>query len=51
VVMQGMSQLVIEMTGYKGRKIIDEIAGVAEFDEKKDQALNELEIVRERIEG
>jgi len=39
------------MTVTERRKIIDEIAGVAEFDEKKDQALNELEIVRERIEG
>lgn len=50
VVMQGDVTSIIEMTVTERRKIIDEIAGVAEFDEKKEQALNELEIVRERIE-
>ncbi|VVB86364.1 Chromosome partition protein Smc [uncultured archaeon] len=50
VVMQGDVTHIIEMTSTERRKIIDEIAGVAEFDEKKDQALNELDIVRERIE-
>ncbi|MFZ3384651.1 MAG: chromosome segregation protein SMC [Candidatus Methanoperedens sp.] len=50
VVMQGDVTAIIEMTQTERRKIIDEIAGVAEFDEKKDQALNELDIVRERIE-
>lgn len=50
VVMQGDVTHIIEMTPTERRKIIDEIAGVAEFDDKKDQALNELEIVRERIE-
>ncbi len=33
-----------------GAKIIDEIAGVSEFDLKKQQSLSELDIVRERIE-
>ncbi|MCX9074944.1 MAG: chromosome segregation protein SMC [Candidatus Methanoperedens sp.] len=50
VVMQGDVTHIIEMTPTERRKIIDEIAGVAEFDEKKDQAFNELEIVRERVE-
>ncbi len=50
VVMQGDVTHIIEMSSTERRKIIDEIAGVAEFDEKKDQALNELEIVRERVE-
>ncbi len=50
VVMQGDVTRIIEMTVTERRKIIDEIAGVAEFDDKKEQALNELEIVRERIE-
>lgn len=50
VVMQGDVTNIIKMTTTERRKIIDEIAGVAEFDEKKEQALNELEIVRERIE-
>lgn len=50
VVMQGDVTRIIEMTVTERRKIIDEIAGVSEFDEKKDQAHNELEIVRERVE-
>jgi len=50
VIMQGDVTRITEMTPTERRKIIDEIAGVAEFDHKKDQAMNELEIVRERIE-
>ncbi len=50
VVMQGDVTRIITMTPVERRKIIDEIAGVAEFDNKKERALNELEIVKERIE-
>ena len=50
VVMQGDITRITEMSDTERRKIIDEIAGVAEFDKKRDQALSELEIVRERIE-
>ncbi|CAD7768376.1 Chromosome partition protein Smc [Candidatus Methanoperedenaceae archaeon GB50] len=50
VIMQGDVTRIIEMTPFERRKIIDEIAGVSEFDEKKNRALGELEIVRERIE-
>jgi chromosome segregation protein len=50
VVMQGDITRIIEMSDFERRKIIDEIAGVAEFDAKKDQAIQELEVVRERIE-
>ena len=50
VVMQGDVTRIAEMTDNERRKIIDEIAGVSEFDKKKDQALGELEVVRERIE-
>jgi len=50
VVMQGDVTRIMEMSDFERRKIIDEIAGVAEFDQKKEQALSELEIVRERIE-
>ncbi len=50
VVMQGDITRIIEMTDFERRKIVDEIAGVAEFDQKKSQALIELEVVRERIE-
>ena len=50
VVMQGDVTRIINMTAGERRKIIDEIAGVAEFDSKRDRALSELEIVRERVE-
>ena len=50
VVMQGDVTRIINMTPGERRKIIDEIAGVAEFDSKRDRALSELEIVRERVE-
>ncbi|NPV62664.1 MAG: chromosome segregation protein SMC [Methanotrichaceae archaeon] len=49
IVMQGDVTRIIEMTPTERRKIVDEIAGVAEFDEKKKKALEELEVVRERI--
>ena len=50
VVMQGDITRIMEMSDTERRKIIDEIAGVAEFDKKKEQALTELEVVRERID-
>jgi chromosome segregation protein len=50
VVMQGDIIRIIEMSDLERRRVIDEIAGVAEFDSKKALALQELEIVRERIE-
>lgn len=50
VVMQGDITRIMEMSDGERRRIIDEIAGVAEFDKKRDQALGELEVVRERIE-
>lgn len=49
VVMQGDVTRIIEMTPFERRKIVDEIAGVAEFDEKKRKALAELDVVGERI--
>jgi chromosome segregation protein len=50
VVMQGDVTEIINMTPGDRRKIIDEIAGVAEFDAKKEDAFEELEVVEERIE-
>ena len=50
IVMQGDVTRIIEMSPVERRKIIDEIAGVAEFDEKKKKATEELDVVRERIE-
>ncbi|WP_436931022.1 chromosome segregation protein SMC [Halosimplex halobium] len=50
VVMQGDVTEIINMTAGSRREIIDEIAGVAEFDQKKESAFEELEVVEERIE-
>jgi chromosome segregation protein len=49
VVMQGDVTGIIQMTAGERREIIDEIAGVAEFDRKKEDAQVELETVREKI--
>jgi chromosome segregation protein len=50
VVMQGDVTEIINMTPGARREIIDEIAGVAEFDQKKEAAFEELEVVQERID-
>ena len=50
VLMQGDVTGIINMTAMERRKIIDEIAGVAEFDRKIDQAHKELESVSGSIE-
>ncbi|MFB6080184.1 MAG: chromosome segregation protein SMC [Haloferacaceae archaeon] len=49
VVMQGDVTEIINMTARERREIVDEIAGVAEFDAKKEDAFGELETVEERI--
>ncbi len=49
IVMQGDVTRIIEMTPVERRKIIDEIAGVAEFDEKKKKSMEELDVVKDRI--
>lgn len=51
VVMQGDVASIISMNPIDRRKIIDEIAGVAEFDRKIELADIELNTVLERIEG
>jgi chromosome segregation protein len=50
VVMQGDVTEIINTTPYRRREILDEIAGVAEFDAKKEDAFEELDAVTERIE-
>ena len=50
VVMQGDVTGLINMTPGERRSIIDEIAGVAAFDAKKDDAFEELGVVSERID-
>ena len=48
--MQGDVTRIMEMSDFERRKIIDEIAGVSEFDHKKTQSLSQLDVVRERVE-
>ncbi len=50
VVMQGDVTEIITMTAGSRREIIDEIAGVAQFDAKKEDAFGELETVQERVD-
>ncbi len=50
VVLQGDVTSIISMNARERREIIDELAGVASFDRKIDQAVEKLEIVREREE-
>lgn len=50
VVMQGDITRIMSMSDRERRGIIDEIAGVAAFDTKKEQALIELDQVRAKIE-
>ncbi len=49
LIMQGEITRLIRMTPLQRRKIIDEISGIAEYDQKKEEALRELEKVEEKI--
>src|SRR5690606_1948831 len=50
VMMQGDVASIVNMSAMERRKIIDEIAGVAEFDRKIEQAQRELEATAANIE-
>ncbi|NOZ59483.1 MAG: chromosome segregation protein SMC [Euryarchaeota archaeon] len=49
IILQGDITRIIEMNPVERRKIIDEIAGIADYDEKKNKALRELEKVKENL--
>lgn len=49
IVLQGDITRIIEMNPIERRSIIDEIAGIAEYDERKRKALRELEKVSENV--
>lgn len=49
VMMQGDVMSITNCTPGERRKIIDEIAGVADFDRRIEQAMNELETVEKRV--
>jgi len=50
VMMQGDVTSITNCSATDRRKIIDEIAGIADFDRRIDQATNELETVEKRVE-
>ena len=50
VIMQGDVTWITDCTPKNRRKIIDEIAGVADFDRRVEQATNELDTVEARVE-
>lgn len=50
VMMQGDVTGIVNTTPYERRKILDEIAGVADFDRRIEQAKKELETVEDRVD-
>ena len=49
IILQGDVTEVVEMSAQERRKIIDEISGISEFEEKKKKAEKELEVVSTRL--
>ncbi len=49
IILQGDVMRITEMSPMERREIIDDISGIAEFDEKKDKAGKELEHVENRV--
>ncbi|MBI4015568.1 MAG: AAA family ATPase [Candidatus Aenigmarchaeota archaeon] len=49
IILQGDITEIIEMSPSERREIIDEVSGIAEFDEKKEKAARELQTVEERV--
>jgi len=49
IIMQGDVSQIIDMTPQERRGIIDEISGIAQFNEKKEKAQKNLEIVGEKL--
>ncbi len=49
MIQQGDVTRIVEMNPVERRKIIDEIAGITEYDEKKEKALKELEKVADKV--
>ena len=49
-VRQGKVTEIVEQSDVERRKVVDELSGVAEFDEKKDEAEEELEEVEDKLQ-
>ncbi|MCS4541033.1 MAG: chromosome segregation protein SMC [Euryarchaeota archaeon] len=50
IIMQGDIVKIVEMNAADRRKIIDEVSGIAEYNEKKEKAMHELEKVKNNID-
>ncbi|MCD6227034.1 chromosome segregation protein SMC [Candidatus Micrarchaeota archaeon] len=50
VIAQGMVQKFVEMNPKERRMIIDDVSGIAEYDQKKNEAVRELNEVQRRID-
>jgi chromosome segregation protein len=49
IIAQGDTQRIVEISGKERRGIVDAVAGIAEFEEKKKEAMKELEVVDGRM--
>ena len=49
IIAQGEVQKIVNMNGKERRGIIDAVAGIADFEEKKKEALRDLDVVETRI--
>ncbi|MFA6489100.1 MAG: AAA family ATPase [Candidatus Micrarchaeia archaeon] len=49
IIAQGQVQKIVEMSAKERRGIIDQVAGISEFDAKKEEALRELAKVEQKI--
>lgn len=49
IIAQGQVQKIVEMSAKERRQIIDSVAGISEFDAKKDEAMRELSKVEQKI--
>ncbi|MFB6147283.1 MAG: hypothetical protein ABEJ66_00210, partial [Candidatus Nanohaloarchaea archaeon] len=49
-VRQGKVTEIVEQSDLERRRVVDELSGVAEFDEKKEEAVEELEEVEQRLQ-
>ncbi|MEM5782453.1 MAG: AAA family ATPase, partial [Candidatus Aenigmatarchaeota archaeon] len=49
IIPQGQVQKIVEMDPKKRRELIDSLSGIGEYEEKKKEALRELETVQQRI--
>jgi len=49
IIMQGDVENIIEMNPLERKMIIDEICGIAEYNEKKEKAMRDLEVVNQKL--